>query len=66
MRPYRKNYAPKSREEVAGANDHLWIPDMQKWPEDKKKFDENWERIFGTEEERIKRNKRLFSERKSR
>jgi len=32
---------------VAGANDHLWIPEMQIWPSDKKKFDENWDRIFG-------------------
>lgn len=27
---YRKNYAPRNRQEVAGANDHLWIPEMQK------------------------------------
>ena len=60
MKPYQKNYAPKSRQEVAGGNDHCWIPEMQKWPEDKKKYDENFERIFGSEEERKERNKSLF------
>lgn len=44
---YKKNYAPKSRQEVAGANDHLWIPEMQKWPADRKKYNENYNRIFG-------------------
>lgn len=42
---YQKNYAPKSREEVAGANDHLWIPEMQK-PATKKYYQE-YSRIFG-------------------
>ena len=47
MKPYKKNYAPKSRQEVAGANDHLWIPEAMKWPTDKAKYDRNYERIFG-------------------
>ena len=60
MKPYQKNYAPKSRQEVAGGNDHCWISEMQKWPSDKRKYDENFERIFGSEEERIERNKKAF------
>jgi hypothetical protein len=44
---YKKNYKPKNRQEVAGANDHLWIAEMQKPPADKKKYDENYRRIFG-------------------
>ena len=59
MKPYQKNFKPKNRQAVAGANDNCWIPEMQIWPENKKKYDENFERIFGSEEERIKRNKRL-------
>ncbi len=47
MKPYRKNYAPKSRQEVAGGNDHCWIPEMQKPPTDRKKYERNYERIFG-------------------
>lgn len=43
---YRKNYAPKNRQEVAGANDHLWIPEMQKPPTNRKIFEENYDRIF--------------------
>ncbi len=46
MKPYRKNYAPKNRAEVAGANDHLWIHEAQKWPTDKARYDRNYERIF--------------------
>lgn len=48
MKPYRKNYAPKSRAEVAGANDHLWIPEMQKHQsrEEKKRYDRNYEHVF--------------------
>jgi len=51
MKPYRKNYAPKSRAEVAGANDHLWIPEMQKRQskEEKARYDKNYVRIFGHE-----------------
>ena len=49
MKPYRKNYAPKNRQEVAGGNDHCWIPERQKWPKEKKKYDENYVRIFGHE-----------------
>ncbi len=26
---YKKNFAPRSRAEVAGANDHLWISEVQ-------------------------------------
>ena len=46
---YRKNYAPKSRKEVAGANDHLWISEMQKkmTKEEKERYDESYVRIFG-------------------
>ncbi len=46
---YRKNYAPKNRQEVAGANDHCWISEMQKHQsrKEKKKYDENYIRIFG-------------------
>ncbi len=47
MKPYQKNYAPKSRQEVAGANEHLWIAEAQKYPANKKKCDENYMRIFG-------------------
>ncbi len=47
MKPYTKNYAPKSRQEVAGGNDHLWIHEAQKWPANKAKFDESIERAFG-------------------
>ena len=47
MKPYRKNYAPKSRQEVAGGNDHLWISEPQKPPTDRKKYERNYERIFG-------------------
>lgn len=43
---YQKNYAPKSRAEVAGANDHLWIPEAMKWPTDKAKYDREYDRIF--------------------
>lgn len=47
MRPYRKNYAPKSRAEVAGANDHLWIPKVvRETAEDREKYRRNYERIF--------------------
>lgn len=45
---YKKSYAPKSKAEVAGANDHLWA-DKQKWPADKTKYDRNYIRIFGHE-----------------
>ena len=46
---YRKNYAPKNRQEVAGANDHLWISEMQKkmTREEKKRYDKSYVRIFG-------------------
>ena len=44
---YEKKYAPKSRQEVAGANDHLWIAEAQKPPTDRKKYEENDKRIFG-------------------
>lgn len=44
---YKKNFAPKNREEVAGANDHLWISDHRNRTVDKKKYDRNYERIFG-------------------
>lgn len=49
MRPYQKNYKPKSRQEVAGGNDHLWIAEAQKkmTKEEKKKYDESYIRIFG-------------------
>ena len=47
MKPYRKNYAPKNRQEVAGGNDYCWIPEMQKPPTDRKKYERNYERIFG-------------------
>lgn len=47
MRSYKKNYAPKSRAEVAGGNDHCWIAEVQKWPADKAKFDESIESAFG-------------------
>ncbi len=43
---YRKNYAPKNRQEVAGGNDHCQIPEPQKWPVNKKQYDENYEKIF--------------------
>lgn len=43
---YKKNYAPKNRAEVAGANEHLWIAEPQKWPADKARYDRNYERIF--------------------
>ncbi len=46
---YKKNYAPKNRQEVAGANDHLWIPEAQKQPADRKKYEENYVKIFGHE-----------------
>ncbi len=46
---YKKNYAPKNRQEVAGGNDNCWIPEMQKYQsrKEKKRFDENYEKIFG-------------------
>ncbi len=44
---YKKNFAPKNRQEVAGANDHLWIPEMSKPPTDRKKYERNYEKIFG-------------------
>lgn len=44
---YKKNYAPKNRAEVAGANDHLWIPEPQKWPVDKAKFNKTYNQLFG-------------------
>ncbi len=44
---YRKNFKPKNRQAVAGGNDHCWIPEMQKPPIDKKRYDENYKRIFG-------------------
>ncbi len=47
MKSYRKNYAPKSRQEVAGGNDHCWIPEAMKQPTDRAKFDRNCERAFG-------------------
>ncbi|KKL90787.1 hypothetical protein LCGC14_1901170 [marine sediment metagenome] len=47
MKPYRKNYAPKSRQEVAGANDHLWINEPQKPPIDRRKYESEYKRIFG-------------------
>lgn len=43
---YKKSYAPKSKAEVAGANDHLWA-DKQKWPEDKRQYDINYKKAFG-------------------
>ena len=43
---YRKNYAPKSRGEVAGANDHCWIAEPQKPPTDRKRYEENYKKIF--------------------
>jgi len=51
MKPYRKNYAPKSRAEVAGGNDHCWIHEIQKrmTKEGKKKYDKSYVRIFGHE-----------------
>lgn len=51
MKPYRKNYAPKSRQEVAGGNDGCWIPEMQKHQsrEVKKRYDKSYVRIFGHE-----------------
>jgi len=51
MKPYQKNYAPKSRQEVAGGNDHCWIPEMQKKMTKKEKeiYDKNYVRIFGHE-----------------
>lgn len=45
MKPYRKNFAPKNRQEVAGANDHLWIPEMQKPATEK--YRQEYDRIFG-------------------
>lgn len=49
MKSYKKNYAPKNRQAVAGGNDHLWIPEMQKHQskEEKKRYDKNYVRIFG-------------------
>ena len=46
---YKKNYAPKSRQEVAEANDGLWIHEPQKFQtrEEKKEYDKNYRRIFG-------------------
>ena len=43
---YRKNYAPKNRQEVAGGNDHLWISEAQKQPLNRKKYEENYKKIF--------------------
>ncbi|KKN75869.1 hypothetical protein LCGC14_0375770 [marine sediment metagenome] len=43
---YKKNYAPKSRQEVAGANDHLWISEQVKYPANKARYDKNYEKIF--------------------
>ncbi len=47
MMSYRKNYAPKSRQEVAGGNDCCWIPEAQKWPANKARFDKSIEAAFG-------------------
>ncbi len=47
MKPYQKNYAPKSRQEVAGANDHLWISNHRNKTVDKETYDRNYERAFG-------------------
>lgn len=49
MKPYRKNYAPKSRQEVAGGNEGCWIPEMQKrmTKEGKKNYDKNYVIVFG-------------------
>lgn len=49
MGKYKKNYAPKCRQEVAGANDDFWIPEMQKpqTREEKQRYDRNYKRIFG-------------------
>ena len=47
MKPYRKDYAPQSRQEVAGGNNHCWIAEMQNPPADRKKYERNYERIFG-------------------
>ncbi len=45
---YKKNYAPKNRQQVAGGNEHLWIPEMQRKQnkEEKERYDENYVRIF--------------------
>ena len=45
---YRKNFAPKSRAEVAGGNDHCCISEPQKRQsrEEKKNYDEGYLRIF--------------------
>ena len=47
MKPYKKNYAPKNRAEVAGGNDHCWISTAQIWPKDKKQYDKNYRKCFG-------------------
>ncbi len=47
MKPYQKNYAPKNRAEVAGANDHCWISDHRNRTVDKKKYDKNYRKVFG-------------------
>ncbi len=44
---YQKNFKPKNRQAVAGANDHLWISEAMKQPTDRKKYEENYRRIFG-------------------
>ena len=53
MKPYKKNFAPKSRQEVAGANEHLWIAEAMKWPNDKARYDRNYDRIFRKKEHSI-------------
>ena len=45
MKSYRKNYAPKSRQEVAGANDHLWIAEAQKPTTEE--YRKGYVRVFG-------------------
>ncbi len=48
MKPYRKNYAPKSRQEVAGANEHRWIHKVvRETPDDRENYRKNYRRAFG-------------------
>ncbi len=45
MKPYTKNYAPKSRQEVAGGNDHCWIAEVQKPTTEE--YRQGYVRVFG-------------------
>lgn len=56
MKSYKKNYAPKCRQDVAGGNDACWIPEAQIWPINKKKFDESIESAFGKKKYWFERN----------